>query len=194
MFASAIAVVTAITPAAVTDAWIWRPVRTPGLGVAVPVVVTRCDSHGRGRSCIAVTDAWIWRPGRTTGLGVAVPVVVTRCDNCGRRRSRIAVTNTWIWRPGRTAGLGINVPIVVARCANSGRGRSGIDWPAAGNKSSAGKARGVVPDDAAPRRAAIQYADIGSCRHRADDVEAEAGSATQIEIVGECCCRDRTRG
>jgi hypothetical protein len=113
MFASAISVITAIPPAAVTDARIWRPGRTPGMGIAVPVVVARRDHHRRGRSRIAVNNAWIWSPGRTPGLGITV--VVTRCDNCGRRRSR-------------------------------------SDWPTAGNKSSAGKARVVVPDDAAPRR------------------------------------------
>src|SRR5215510_2177589 len=157
MFASAISVVAPISPAAITDALIWRPGRTPRLGVAVPVVVTRGGNHVRGPSRIAVTNVWIWRPGRTPGLGVAVLVVGARGDNCGRRRSR-------------------------------------IDWPATGNEPSAGKARGVVPDHAAPRRTATQHADIGARRHRADHVEVDTGSTAQTEIVGECCCRDRGRG
>src|SRR5262245_24351400 len=195
MLASAIAVV-AVPPTSVTNARIWRPGRTVGLGISVPVVVAGYDNDcGRGRSRIAVPNARIWRPGRTLGLGITVPVVVAGCDNdCGRGRSRIAVPNAWIWSPGGTPGLSVTVPVVVTWCDNCGRRRSRIDWATAGNESSAGIARGVVPDHAAPRRAATQHANIGPCRHRTDDVVADARSAAQIEIVGECCCRDRARG
>jgi hypothetical protein len=32
---------------------------------------------------------------------------------------------------------------------------------------------------------------IRSDWHRTDDVKLEAWTAAQIEIVGQCCCRDR---
>src|SRR5262245_61590493 len=226
MLASAISVVAAIPPAAITDGCIWSPGRTAGLGIAVPIVVARCDNYGGGRSritianalirtpgrtpglgvaarCdnygggrsrITIANALIWSPGRTPGLGVAVPVLGARCDNYGGGRSRIAITDAWIWSPGRTPGLGVAVPVVVARRDHSGRRRRRNDWPTGGNKSSAGKAGAVVPDHAAPRRAATQHADIGACRHRADNVEAKARSTAQVEIVGECCCRNRACG
>src|SRR5262245_57461772 len=100
MLASAIAVV-AVPPTSVTNARIWRPGRTLGLGISVPVVVAGCDNDcGRGRSRIAVTNARIWRPGRTLGLGISVPVVVAGCDNdCGRGRSRIGVRNGGVEDP-----------------------------------------------------------------------------------------------
>src|SRR5215813_3788469 len=107
--------------------------------------------------------------------------------------SPAAVTKAWVWSPRRTLGLGITVPVVVARCDKSGRGRSSKDWPTTGNKSSAGKARGVVKGYAAPRPAATQHAHIGACRHRTDDVVTDARPTAQIEIIGNCCCRDCAR-
>src|SRR5262249_53024184 len=90
-------------------------------------------------------------------------------------------------RPRRALGLREAVTLAIPRCD----GRSRVNRSATRNEAPAHVALRVVPCHAAPGSNAIDYTYIRSGWHRTDDVKLEAWTAAQIEIVGQCCCRDR---